>query len=132
MPGFWIFMYRLSPFTYMVSGMLSTAVSGTSVECDSIETLKMDPPSGMTCGQYLEPFANATGGSVLNGDALSRCEYCTMSRTDDFLAQVSSHWGDAWRNFGLVWVYIAFNIAAAILIYWLARVPKGNKTKGSS
>ncbi|KAH8423667.1 pleiotropic drug resistance family ABC transporter [Aspergillus melleus] len=132
MPGFWIFMYRLSPFTYLVSGMLSTAVSGTEVTCDSIETLKVNPPPNQTCSEYLGAFAAASGGRVQNPDATSQCAYCAMSGTDTFLASVSSYWSDAWRNFGLMWVYIAFNIVAAIGVYWLARVPKGSKTKGST
>ncbi|KAA8646937.1 hypothetical protein EYZ11_005672 [Aspergillus tanneri] len=132
MPRFWIFMYRLSPFTYLVSGMLSTAVSGTEVNCDPIETLKVDPPGNQTCYEYLSAFAVNAGGRVQNPNATSACAYCTMSKTDEFLAHVHSYWGDAWRNFGLMWAYIAFNIVAAIGIYWLARVPKGSKTKGSA
>jgi hypothetical protein len=33
---FWIFMNRVSPFTYFVSSVLSTGLSGTTVECSSI------------------------------------------------------------------------------------------------
>ncbi|KAE8383741.1 ABC-2 type transporter-domain-containing protein [Aspergillus bertholletiae] len=131
MPGFWIFMYRVSPFTYLVSGMLSTAISGADVTCDTIEMLHVDPPANQTCYQYLYPYANATGGYLGNPNATSNCAYCAMAKTDTFLASINSYWGDAWRNFGLMWVYIAFNIVAAIGVYWLARVPKGNKTKGS-
>ncbi|KAI9927870.1 hypothetical protein ASPWEDRAFT_157610 [Aspergillus wentii DTO 134E9] len=132
MPGFWIFMYRLSPFTYLVSAMLSTAVSGTDVTCASIETLQVDPPTQQTCSQYLDSFVTINGGYIQNPNATSQCEYCPIAKTDVFLASVNSHWDDAWRNFGLMWVYIAFNIAAAVGVYWLARVPKGSRMKGSS
>ncbi|KAL4783556.1 ABC-2 type transporter-domain-containing protein [Aspergillus varians] len=132
MPGFWIFMYRVSPFTYLVSGMLSTAISGTEVVCDTIELLKFDPPSNQTCYDYLSPFITANGGKIENPDATSQCAYCSMAKTDDFLAQINSYWNDAWRNFGLMWVYIFFNIVVAIGIYWLARVPKGSQMKKSS
>ncbi len=44
-----------------------------------------------------------------------------------FLAQVSSHYSERWRNFGLMWVYIIFNICAAVLIYWAVRVPKNRR-----
>ncbi|KAJ5899214.1 hypothetical protein N7495_003958 [Penicillium taxi] len=132
LPGFWIFMYRVSPFTYLVSGMLSTALSGSTVQCSSIETLVMDPPSGMSCYDYLTPYANSTGGYIENPDATSACSYCSMSSTDTFLASVFSEWSDAWRNFGLMWVFLVFNVVGALGIYWLARVPKGNKTKGSA
>ncbi|KAJ6092425.1 hypothetical protein N7467_004394 [Penicillium canescens] len=132
MPGFWIFMYRLSPFTYLVSGMLSTAVSGTKVTCSSIETLIFDPPANQTCSDYLSPYALRTGGYIENPDAMSSCAYCTMSSTNTFLAQVYSYWDDAWRNFGIMWAYLVFNVVVALGIYWLARVPKNNKTKGRS
>ncbi|OQE05671.1 hypothetical protein PENFLA_c231G01184, partial [Penicillium flavigenum] len=52
MPGFWIFMYRVSPFTYLVSGMLSTAVSGTDVTCSTDEILTFNPPGSQTCYEY--------------------------------------------------------------------------------
>ncbi|CAG8274635.1 unnamed protein product [Penicillium salamii] len=132
MPRFWIFMYRLSPFTYLVSGMLSTAVSGAKVTCSSIETLVVDPPSNQTCYDYLNAFSTGSGGYIENPNATSACSYCPMRSTDAFLDQVFSYWSDAWRNFGLMWVYLFFNIVVALGIYWLARVPKGNKTKGSA
>jgi ABC-type multidrug transport system permease subunit len=41
-----------------------------------------------------------------------------------FLDQLNIHYEDRWQNIGLLFVYIAFNIAAAIGLYWLLRVPK--------
>ncbi|OGE47287.1 hypothetical protein PENARI_c051G08975 [Penicillium arizonense] len=132
MPGFWIFMYRVSPFTYLVSGMLSTAVSGTDVTCSTDEILTFNPPGSQTCYEYLNAYAERTGGSILNPNATSSCSYCSMKSTDTFLAQVDSYYSEAWRNFGIMWAYLVFNIVAALGIYWWARVPKGNKTKGGA
>ncbi|OQD77479.1 hypothetical protein PENDEC_c002G04133 [Penicillium decumbens] len=132
MPGFWIFMYRVSPFTYLVSGMLSTAVSGTDVTCSTDEILTFNPPGSQTCYEYLNAYAERTGGYIQNPNATSSCSYCSMSSTDTFLAQVDSYYSDAWRNFGIMWAYLVFNIVAALGIYWWARVPKGSKTKGSA
>ncbi|KAJ5753192.1 ABC multidrug transporter C [Penicillium odoratum] len=129
MPGFWIFMYRVSPFTYLVSAMLSTGVSGTDVVCGAIEYLTINPPSGDTCYQYMEPYINLNGGYLKNPNATSDCSFCTMDSTDTFLASVGSYYKDAWRNFGFMWVYIVFNIFMAVFIYWLARVPKGSRNK---
>lgn len=36
---------------------------------------------------------------------------------------------DGWRNFGLLWVYVAVNIAGAFGLYYLARVPRGAKAQ---
>ncbi|KAE8152303.1 ABC-2 type transporter-domain-containing protein [Aspergillus avenaceus] len=128
MPGFWIFMYRVSPFTYLVSAMLSTGLSGTDVQCEAVEYLKLTPPANQTCKEYLQPYIDATqSGYLQNPEATANCGFCAMDKTDTFLASVVSYFDDAWRNFGLMWVYIAFNIAAAVFIYWLARVPKAKK-----
>ncbi|ORX90944.1 putative ABC transporter [Basidiobolus meristosporus CBS 931.73] len=132
LPGFWIFMYRVSPFTYLVSAMLSTGVSGTRAVCEAVEYLHFKPPSNMTCGQYMSTYTSFAGGYLLDPNATDSCSFCTISSTDTFLASVSSYYKDAWRNFGLMWVYIIFNIFAAVFIYWLARVPKGKKNKGSA
>jgi hypothetical protein len=42
---------------------------------------------------------------------------------------VSSNYSDAWRNFGILWVYVIFNIFGALFLYWLIRVPKVKKEK---
>lgn len=126
MPGFWIFMYRVNPFTYLISGMLATGLSGNTVECDPIEYLRFPPPDSQTCQQYMEPFINTTNnGYLLNPSATTDCAFCPLSHTDTFLSNFFISYGDVWRNFGLMWAYILFNTVAAVFIYWLARVPKG-------
>ncbi|PQE27601.1 ABC transporter Cdr4 protein [Rutstroemia sp. NJR-2017a BBW] len=129
LPGFWIFMYRVSPFTYLVSAMLSTGLSGTTVTCEAVEYLGFNPPSNETCQSYMANYIASAGGYLKDPSATSGCEFCTVSSTDTFLASVSSKFSEAWRNFGLMWVYIIFNIFAAVFIYWLARVPKGKRSK---
>lgn len=127
LPGFWIFMYRVSPFTYLVSAMLSTGVSGNNAICENVEFLTFDPPANMTCQSYMQSYIDEAGGYLQDKYATSNCNFCSIDETDNFLKQIHSSYSDAWRNFGLMWVYIVFNIAAAVSIYWLARVPKGKK-----
>ncbi|KZF23845.1 putative ABC transporter [Xylona heveae TC161] len=129
LPGFWIFMYRVSPFTYMVSGILSTGVGNTKVVCSDIELVHFEPLSGQSCGQYMKDYIRGFGGYLTNPDATSGCNFCQVSETNIFLKQVSSDFSDRWRNFGLMWVYVIFNIAAALFLYWLARVPKKSRGK---
>ncbi|KAH8819211.1 ABC-2 type transporter-domain-containing protein [Xylogone sp. PMI_703] len=126
LPGFWIFMYRVSPFTYLISAMLSTAVANTNVICASNEYVHFDPVNG-TCAEYMSTYIGAAGGYLQNPDATTGCSFCTLSDTNAFLASVSSDFHDAWRNFGLMWVYIVFNVFAALFFYWLVRVPKTKK-----
>lgn len=128
LPGFWVFMYRISPFTYLVSAMLSTGLSGTTVTCEEIEYLRFNPPSNQTCQGYMKAFIEFTqNGYLKDPQASSNCAFCPISQTDAYLRRISSEFSDAWRNFGLMWAYIAFNTVAAVFIYWLARVPKRQK-----
>ncbi|KAL6358887.1 hypothetical protein LRP88_09080 [Fusarium phalaenopsidis] len=131
LPGFWIFMYRLSPFTYVVEGLLGTSMANAEASCEPNELIKFDAPNGTTCGDYLKTYLSDVGGYVTNpqaGDGAA-CEYCTISDTNTFLEGMSMSFDHRWRNFGIMWGYCIFNIAAALGIYWLARVPKNKKAK---
>ncbi|KAL2759934.1 hypothetical protein ACRALDRAFT_1073982 [Sodiomyces alcalophilus JCM 7366] len=128
MEDFWIFMYYISPFTYIVSGMLSTALANTHVECADNELVPIVPPTDMACSDYLEPFMSQYGG-YLTPDSVNsteQCYMCPMGDTNTFLATVRADYSHRWRNFGLTWVYIIFNIFGALAVYWLVRVPKKN------
>ncbi|KAG6090993.1 ZEB2-regulated ABC transporter 1 [Claviceps sp. LM220 group G6] len=129
LPRFWIFMYRVSPFTYLVSGMLTTGVANTDVVCADNEFLKFKPPGNQTCLEYMKDYIDVFGGKLADESDRSMCQYCTISETNAYLAGVSSYYSDRWRNFGILWVYVLLNISAAMFIYWLARVPK-NKLGG--
>lgn len=124
LPGFWIFMYRVSPLTYLLSALLSTGIANQAVECTRVELLHFDPPAGQTCGEYMAAYMATAGGGALADPAATSCAFCSLSTTNTFLASVSSYYDQRWRNFGLMWVYIGFNIVAALGLYWLARVPR--------
>ncbi|KAK1149844.1 Multidrug resistance protein [Aspergillus melleus] len=124
LPGFWIFMYRVSPLTYLIGAMLSAGLARTPVTCSDMELILVQPPSGKTCAEYLSAFTQAVGGAVYNSNATENCQFCSMSSSDTFLASVSSDYDERWRNFGLMWIYIVFNVAAALALYWLGRLPK--------
>lgn len=121
-------MYRVSPFTYLVSAMLSTGLANTAATCSSIEVSTFEPPSGKTCGEYMANYILAAGdGVVQNPNATSSCEFCAVTTTNTFLGQVNSVYSERWRNYGIFWVYIIANIFGALFFYWLVRVPKGSK-----
>lgn len=121
LPGFWTFMYRVSPITYIVKAMLSTGVGRHDVQCSELELILFQPPAGQTCGEYLMSFPV---GSLYNPTATSNCQYCPMESTDQFLESVGIYYDERFRDYGLIWAYIVFNICATFVLYWLARVPK--------
>lgn len=124
LPGFWIWMYRLSPFTYWISAIVSTMLHGQTVECSASETSIFNPPANQTCGTYLAEFLSDAGaaGALQNPDATESCRYCTTTVADDYLKGVGILWDERWRNFGILWAYVLFNIAVAVFTYWLFRV----------
>jgi ATP-binding cassette subfamily G (WHITE) protein 2 (PDR) len=129
MPGFWIFMYRISPFTYLVSGMMSVGLGNAAVVCADIEYLHFDPPTGQTCQAYMQNYLDTLGGYLAPGTANSttQCSFCPIADTNAFLAGVNSFYDQRWINFGYLWAFIIFNIFGAIFFYWLVRVPKKAK-----
>ncbi|KAJ5319606.1 CDR ABC transporter [Penicillium brevicompactum] len=128
LPRFWIFMYRVSPFTYYIGGIGATALHNRNVECNAAEMSIFDPPSGQTCGQYMAKYLETASGKLSNWNATSNCEYCSISSADQYLAARQIHWDDRWRNYGIFWCYFVFNIFAAITLYYLFRV-RGSKAK---
>ncbi|QDS75112.1 ZEB2-regulated ABC transporter 1 [Venturia effusa] len=125
-PGFWIWMYRVSPFTYLVDAMLSVGLANTQVTCDSNEYVNFEPVNG-TCGSYMQSYIDSNGGYLLDPASTSNCNFCTIRDTNVFLASVSSSYSHRWRNFGIMWVYVIFNVFAALGLYWYLRMPKGAK-----
>ncbi|KAL2689041.1 hypothetical protein Neosp_003092 [[Neocosmospora] mangrovei] len=128
-PKFWTFMYRASPGTYLISGIMSTAVYGSEVECADNEVLHMAAPANMTCESFMGPFVKEAGGYLLNPLSSDTCQYCSLASTEQYLKNFEIDYSDRWWHFGLLWVYIAFNIAATLGLYWYFRVPKGAGVK---
>ncbi|KAJ5553854.1 hypothetical protein N7513_003813 [Penicillium frequentans] len=128
LPGFWIFMYRVSPLTYLISGITANGLHGRAIKCATAELSVFNPPSGMTCGDYLDPYVSAAGGQLYNPSATSDCQYCQLSVSDQYLAASSIYYSQRWRNFGIGWAYIGFNIFGTVLMYYMFRVKHYNPT----
>ncbi|KAH3677159.1 hypothetical protein WICPIJ_009028 [Wickerhamomyces pijperi] len=126
MPKFWTFMYRVSPLTYFVQNLLSVLIHGKKVVCAADELSYLEPPQGQTCGEYLDPFLKAVSGYVTNPEATSQCGYCRYTVGDEYLLTVGVKFSYIWRNYGLFWVYIIFNLVAMCVLYYIFRVNNYN------
>ncbi|GMM59215.1 hypothetical protein DAKH74_058320 [Maudiozyma humilis] len=125
MPGFWVFMYRVSPLTYLLDALLSAGVSNVAVTCDENEFLTLVPPAGQTCGDYLSPYLFvANTGYLKDMNATDECHLCELSHTNDYLSRVDANYSQRWRNFGIFICFIAFNYTAGTILYYIYRVPK--------
>jgi ABC-type multidrug transport system permease subunit len=122
LPGFWIFMYRVSPMTYLVGGVAVSGLSGNQVICSDDELAVFQPPSSKTCGSYMQKYLQEGAlGTLLNPDATSDCSYCPLQETDQILARSGMYYHDRWRDWALGFAYIAFNIAVTFAFYSLFR-----------
>ncbi|EIW69828.1 hypothetical protein TREMEDRAFT_43505 [Tremella mesenterica DSM 1558] len=126
LPAFWRrWMYWLDPFTWLVSGLVSTSLHGVQVVCKDKEFSRFPSPSGQTCGQYAGAFASAVGGYIANPDTEGICEFCQYSVGDSFYANLNIKYDDRWRNFGIFLCYTVFNIivllTAARFLRWQKR-----------
>ncbi|KAF3985654.1 hypothetical protein FT663_04945 [Candidozyma haemuli var. vulneris] len=130
MPRFWIFMYRVSPFTYFVSVVLSVALANSEVTCSDRELLRFTPTSG-TCGEYMEPYMSFAGGYLVDENATEVCEFCTVKSTNAFLSTIDADYSQRWRDMGIFIAFIFINIIGTLFFYWLARVPKRSREKAS-
>ena len=123
LPSFWKFMWRVSPFTYLVGGWAGAGLSGRTVTCEISELAIFDAPAGSTCGQYLRSyFEHGALGQLLNPSATVGCQYCPLTDADQFLALSEIHPSDVYRNLGIGYVFVAFNIFATLTLYYLFRV----------
>ena len=126
LPRFWIFMYRVSPLTYYIDALLAVGVANVPVVCTENEFLEFTPTLGMTCGEYMKPYLEMTHmGYLQDENATLVCRFCEYSSTNNYLDTVSAYYKYRWRNYGIFICYIVINYVAAILFYYLARVPKG-------
>ncbi|KAF3939272.1 hypothetical protein ABW19_dt0207177 [Dactylella cylindrospora] len=134
LPGFWIFMYRVSPLTYLVAGMAGTAIHGRDIVCRDAELAIFPPPDGQSCQSYLTEYLAVAPGYLFEPNSTTECRYCPLQSSDQYLAQSWIHYHERWRNFGIMWAYIVFNIFATICLYYLFRVKewKSPQAKGKN
>ena len=77
----------------------------------------------------MSDYISRVGGYLMDPGAMTECNFCKMKDTNVFLASIQSEYSTRWRNFGILWAYIVFNVLAALALYYLVRMPKGRKQK---
>lgn len=125
--GWWQWMHRLSPFSYLIEGILGQAIGRQQVNCSPIEFVNITPPSGQSCGQYMTPFISRVGGYLTNPNATSSCQFCTVRTTDELIGtNFDIFYNHRWRNLGFMMVYITFNVFCVFALTYLFRIRTGS------
>ncbi|KAF8734087.1 ABC transporter, partial [Rhizoctonia solani] len=123
---FWKWMYRLSPLTYLIEGLLVNGIGNMELTCSPTEIQTIVPPSGQTCSSYMSQYISMAGGYLVNPDASSDCQFCPQSTTDTYLASLNMSYSHRWRNVGIMIAFAAFNVFLVYVGTWLFRVHRGN------
>lgn len=109
----------------MIGGWAGTGLDGREVHCAEAELAIFNPPTGLTCERYLTPyFQNGAPGLLQNPSATSNCEYCPFQNANQYLALSSIYPSQRFRNLGIGFGFIIFNIFAAISLYYFFRIRK--------
>ncbi|KAJ5717802.1 hypothetical protein N7488_003448 [Penicillium malachiteum] len=119
LPHFWqSWMYWLTPFHYLLEGLMGVLTHNIPVRCVEREEAHFSPPSGMTCQQYAGGYAREAGGYVRDA-ANGMCAYCQYSSGDEFAAGFNVFYAHKWRDYGIFWAYVVFNFMAVFAFSWL-------------
>lgn len=122
MPGFWTFMWKVSPYTYIVQNLLSSFLHEREVKCSEKELSYLEPPQGKSCGEYMASFIENAGGYLQDPNSTERCGYCRYTDADQYLLTVYTKYSYIWRNVGFFCVYIIFNIIMCLVLYKIFRL----------
>ncbi|KAK5123595.1 hypothetical protein LTR85_002633 [Meristemomyces frigidus] len=119
LPYFWrSWMYWLTPFKYLLEGLLGLVLHGVPVQCDNSELAQFPAPAGQTCQSYAGPYAAQAGGYVTTLDS-GLCGFCQYANGDEFGASFNVHYRYVWRDYGIFWAFCVFNLAVVFVCSWL-------------
>lgn len=119
LPYFWrSWMYWLSPFRYLLEGLLALVTHGLPIRCDPQELASFPAPPGQTCDSYAGPYAQQSQGYVIT-QPNGLCGFCQYRDGDAFTASFNVYWRFVWRDYGIFWAYILFNFGVVFVCSWL-------------
>lgn len=116
-PGFWrAWLYELNPVTRLVSGMVTTELTGRTVVCTQNEFNRFPAPSGMSCGDYMSAFFAAGGSGYLEDpNSTGTCNYCAYKDGAQFYRPFELSFDDRWRDLGILAAFIGSNLILLFL-----------------
>ena len=131
--GWWKWMFHLSPHTYLVEALMGdgklfpppppvvstiicstrgdTGLGGQEIVCSEVEFSTINPPVGLTCLQYMDPYISRAGGYLTNPDSTTGCRFCSYRTTDQFLDLIFNlKYSHRWRDAGIFAAFTVFNV----------------------
>jgi ATP-binding cassette subfamily G (WHITE) protein 2 (SNQ2) len=71
----------------IVLTLVLKAIGSQAIIYSSTELVSVNPPDGLTCGIYMDPFMEFAGGYLTNPGVAEGCQYCpfTFFQSNDSL-----------------------------------------------
>ncbi|KAF8557465.1 pleiotropic drug resistance ABC transporter [Imleria badia] len=124
--GWWQWMYYVSPITYVIEGLLGQALGNQLITCTSTEFGTIEPPLGMSCSAYMDPYIALAGGYLADPNATAACAFCPFRTTDAYMQfnfNVSN--GHHWRDLGIILGVTGFNVLFMFAGMYFFRIRRG-------
>ncbi|KAL2812989.1 pleiotropic drug resistance protein, ABC superfamily [Aspergillus granulosus] len=125
---FWRYwLYYLSPFTYLLGGMVTAVIADTTVKCSDADLTIFNPPSGESCGSYALSWASSVSVQLLNPNASELCEVCQFTTGEQYLEQFhlgQGRMGGKWGAWGIFVLFTAVNLGLVYFFTWATKVKR--------
>ncbi|WKT52709.1 AAA ATPase domain [Fusarium oxysporum f. sp. vasinfectum] len=125
---FWRYwLYYLSPFTYLLGGMVTAVTSSVGVSCSSADLTVFTAPANETCSSYVSKWALSASAQLLNPEASGDdyCQVCRWTTGTQFLDQFNlgdGQLGGQWGSWGIFVVFTFSNLALVYFFTWATKV----------
>ena len=114
-PFYYNWVYKLDPFSRLVSGMLSTEIHSRPVVCAPDEFNAFAIPPGQTCEYAVSSFLSTAPGYLRNLTATETCEYCPFAVGDEFLEPLGMAYDRRWTDLGVFAAFVGGNLMVLFL-----------------
>ena len=94
------------------------ALGHTLITCAPAELVTIEPPTGMSCSAYMDPYISIAGGYLTNPNAAAECLFCPFRTTDEFLElSFNISYEHHWRDLGVVLGFGVINVRLVCLSF---------------
>ncbi|KAE8322760.1 ABC-2 type transporter-domain-containing protein [Aspergillus sergii] len=127
---FWRYwMYYMNPLTYLVGSLLVFNVFDVDVKCADSEFAIFNPPSNMTCLDYLSSYLEESDANLVNPEARSECRVCPYTSGGGYLKTINlNDYYFGWRDVGIFVIFI-FSSYGLVYLFMKLRTKASKKAE---
>ncbi|BAE62610.1 unnamed protein product [Aspergillus oryzae RIB40] len=127
---FWRYwMYYMNPLTYLVGSLLVFNIFDVDVKCADSEFAVFNPPSNMTCLDYLSSYLEESDANLVNPEARSECRVCPYTSGGGYLKAINlNDYYFGWRDVGIFVIFI-FSSYGLVYLFMKLRTKASKKAE---